>query len=184
MAGGVSGAALAALGAGALVLYSGIKGKGLTQSLQALIQGKNPASTPTVNPITGSTGGGAGGSGTMPNAGSAQAALQQAAASMGWTGAEWQALQHVEMQEAGFNTHARNPSSGALGMAQALGHGNASTAGTLGNEYGGYGLTDAQAKAANSGDPNAQALWMVNYIAATYGDPIKAWQHEQSAGWY
>jgi hypothetical protein len=70
-------------------------------------------------------------------------------------------LRNVEMAEDGFDPAKANPSSGALGLAQALGHGNANTAGSLGNEYGGYGLTDAQARAANSGDASMQALWDV-----------------------
>ena len=51
------------------------------------------------------------------------------------------------------------------------------TAGTLGNQYGGYGLTDAQARAANSGDASMQALWMCNYIKSTYGTPEAAAAH-------
>jgi hypothetical protein len=51
-------------------------------------------------------------------------------------------LRNVEMAEDGFDPTKANPSSGALGLAQALGHGNANTAGSLGNEYGGCGLTD------------------------------------------
>jgi hypothetical protein len=121
----------------------------------------------------------------VSNSGSAQAILQQTAAQDGWgSGSEWQALSNVENAEAGFNPTADNPSSGALGLAQALGHGNANTAGTLGNQYGGYGLTDAQAKAANSGNAADQALWMVNYIKSTYGTPEAAWAHEQADHWY
>jgi hypothetical protein len=121
----------------------------------------------------------------VSNSGSAQAILQNTAAQDGWgSGAEWQALSNVENAEAGFNPTADNPSSGALGLAQALGHGNANTAGTLGNQYGGYGLTDAQAKAANSGNAADQALWMVNYIKSTYGSPEAAWAHEQADHWY
>ena len=111
--------------------------------------------------------------------------MLQAAKVYGWdTGAEWNALVYVEMREAGFNPKARNPGSGALGMAQALGHGTSGTAGTLGNEYGGSGLTDAQAKAANSGDAYWQAVWMCNYIKDRYGDPIAAANHERSHNWY
>jgi hypothetical protein len=121
----------------------------------------------------------------VSNSGSAQAILQETAAQDGWgSGSEWQALSNVENAEAGFNPTAENASSGALGLAQALGHGNANTAGTLGNQYGGYGLTDAQAKAANSGNAADQALWMVNYIKSTYGNPEAAWAHEEADHWY
>jgi LysM repeat protein len=142
-----------------------------------------PASTGTSTP---SNSGSTSSSGRpVPNSGSAQAILQNTAAQDGWgSGSEWQALSNVENAEAGFNPTAENPSSGALGMAQALGHGDANTAGTLGNQYGGYGLTDAQAKAANSGNAADQALWMVNYIKSTYGTPEAAWAHEQADHWY
>jgi hypothetical protein len=121
----------------------------------------------------------------VSNSGSVQTILQNTAAQDGWgSGGQWQALQYVENREAGFNPSAINPSSGALGLAQALGHGNANTAGTLGNQYGGYGLTDAQARAANSGNAADQALWMVNYIKSTYGTPEAAAAHEQAYNWY
>jgi len=47
---------------------------------------------------------------------SAEAALQSAAAKMGWTGAQWQALYDVEMREAGFNTAARMPVPAPTGL--------------------------------------------------------------------
>jgi hypothetical protein len=121
----------------------------------------------------------------VSNSGSVQTILQNTAAQFGWgSGSEWQSLSYVENREAGFNPTAINPTSGALGLAQALGHGNANTAGRYGNEYGGYGLTDAQARAANNGDPAAQALWMMNYIKDRYGTPEAAAAHEQTYGWY
>lgn len=191
MAGGVDGPALGAVLAGSVFLYAAFTGKSVLKSVQAVVSGKSPATVPAPAAVTGPTAadntGSAAGviSGAAIPSGSGQAALQAAAAAHGWgSGTQWQALQAVEMQEAGFNPEARNPQSGALGIAQALGHGDASTAGTLGNEYGGFGLSDAQAQAANSGDAGAQSVWMVNYIAATYGNPVNAWAHEQSAGWY
>ena len=195
---GVNGLALSAVAAGSLFLYAAVKGKTVLGSVQALIKGRPPGSAPAAAPasLSGSygssasadsqaTGGSAVTDHTVPG-GSAQQALQSAAAAYGWgSGTQWQALQHVEMAEAGFNPNAVNAGSGAYGLAQALGHGNgAATQGTAANEYGGFGLTDAQAKAANSGDAGAQALWMVNYIAATYGTPAAAWQHEQKHQWY
>lgn len=189
--GAVSGIAVASVGAGVLLLYTGIRGKDLLSEVQALAAGKSAGTAKPANQISGSASGGGGsggggGGGPVPNTGSAQQALQQAAASRGWgSGAEWQALQSVEMAEAGFNPRARNPQSGAFGLAQALGHGTANTAAPDGtNEYGGFGLTDAQARAANSGQPGPQAAWMCNYIAATYGDPAAAWAHEQANHWY
>jgi len=187
VAGQLDGLALGAIAAGSLFSFAGIKGYSIPHALQALVQGKAPSAGGQANPITASSGGGTsgGGSGTVVSGGSAQATLQKTAAQFGWgSGVQWQALQWVEMAEAGFNPKARNPASGALGLAQALGHGNANTAGSLGNEYGGYGLSDAQARAANSGDAGAQSLWMCNYIRATYGDPAAAKAFHQAKGWY
>jgi TP901 family phage tail tape measure protein len=98
---------------------------------------------------------------------SALAALQSAAAKLGWTGAEWAALNNVEMAEAGYNLTATNPQSGAYGMAQFI-QGAAEYA-----QYGGDSTT-----------PAGQATAMVNYIAQRYGDPIAAWAHEQQFHWY
>lgn len=89
--------------------------------------------------------------------------------------------------ESGWSPTARNPSSGALGIVQALGHGGPDTGGTLGNEYGAqYGLTTAEAKAANSGNALQQIRWGMGYIKATYGSPSKAlaaWQ-SRAPHWY
>jgi resuscitation-promoting factor RpfB len=191
----ISGIGLAYATAGGVLLWSGIKGETVAQTVGELARGKQPtgADTEAVTiasaPSSASSAGGGGGSFATPiGSGSSAAgmsALKQAANPYGWdTGAQWTKLVYVEMREAGFNPHARNPTSGALGLAQALGHGNANTAGTLGNEYGGYGLTDAQAKLANSGNAYWQAVWMVNYIKATYGTPEAAAAHEAADNWY
>lgn len=191
----VDAAGLGSVAFGIVVLYAGIKGISVTASLTSIVKGTSPAKLPVTNAITVTTQTNAPATGTAappvsglaaPSAAGGQAALQQAAALYGWgTGAQWQALSNVEMAEAGFNPNAKNPSSGAYGLAQALGHGNgAATQGTQSNEYGGFGLSDAQAKAANSGNAGAQALWMVGYIAAVYGTPEAAWAHEQANRWY
>jgi hypothetical protein len=98
---------------------------------------------------------------------SAESALKSAAAKMGWTGNQWTALYDVEMREAGFNLNAKNPSSGAYGMAQFI-NGPSEYA-----QYGGNATTAA-----------GQAIAMVNYIAQRYGNPANAWAHEESYGWY
>lgn len=97
---------------------------------------------------------------------SALAALKSAAAKMGWTGNQWQALYNVEMREAGFNLSAKNPSSGAYGLAQFI---------NGPSEYAQYGGNLSAA---------GQATAMVNYIKSRYGSPSAAWAHETSAGWY
>jgi hypothetical protein len=100
--------------------------------------------------------------------GEGKAALQAAATARGWgSGAEWNALNATEMREAGYSLTARNPSSGAYGMAQFI---------NGPSEYYAYG-----------GNPNTasgQATAMLNYIAARYVDPVAAWAHEQNYGWY
>jgi Transglycosylase SLT domain len=114
------------------------------------------------------------------------ATIRQAAEAYGWqSGGNWNALTHVIAAESGGNPLATNPSSGALGIAQALGHGGADTGGSLGNEYGAqYGLTVAQARQANSGNALQQLRWMLGYIKASYGTPAAAWDHEQRYSWY
>lgn len=98
---------------------------------------------------------------------SAMAALQSAAAKMGWTGAQWTALNNIEMAEAGYNLTAVNPSSGAYGLAQFI---------NGPSEYATYG--------GNANTAAGQATAMVNYIAGRYGNPAAAWAHEQAFGWY
>lgn len=126
--------------------------------------------TDLVKQITGafSGGGGPGGSLLKPTGSGAtvQALMQSMAASVGWTGAQWTALNNVEMREAGYNLTAKNPSSGAYGLAQFI---------NGPSEYAQYGgnLT-----------ARGQITAMLNYIKQRYGNPIAAWAHEQSAGWY
>ena len=118
------------------------------------------------------------------------AIINQLAKTFGWgSGAQWNALTTLIAHESGGNPLARNSSSGALGIAQALGHGTGCSAGTLGNEYGPqYGLNCAQAKAANSGNAVQQIRWMLGYIKARYGTPANAWaqyyNHPGGVGWY
>lgn len=187
--GGIDGLALGAIATGTLLAYAGLKGKSVLSTVQSVISGKPPSSAESANTIVQvtQTGNTAPASEQIVASGSAQQILQQTAAQFGWgTGPEWQALQNIEMAEAGFDPTIVNQSSGAYGLAQALGHGTAGTAcpQTGRNEYGGYGLTDAQAQAANCGQPGPQALWMCTYIKDTYGDPVAAWAHEQANHWY
>ena len=103
-----------------------------------------------------------------PGTGNAVAALKAAAARYGWaTGAEWNALNTVEMDEAGYNIHAQNPGSGAYGLAQFI---------NGPSEYAQYG--------GNSATAWGQAVGMVNYVKQRYGDPIAAAAHEAAFHWY
>lgn len=84
----------------------------------------------------------------------------------GW-GNQWQSFDNIENREAGWNMNARNPSSGAYGLAQFInGAGEYAT-------YGGNWLTGL-----------GQLTAMMNYISQRYGSPNRAWQHELSSGWY
>lgn len=165
--------------------------------VKALLQGKGIPAGSTATPqsaylaaYTGSSPGTPPASTAAAASGDAGAALQSAqqnqdtaqllAASYGWSQAqndtEWNALLKLWNQESGWDNLARNPSSGAFGIAQALGHGQQGTAGKYGNEY--------PSKAANDGDATAQIEWGLGYIQGRYGDPVAAWQHEQQFNWY
>jgi hypothetical protein len=124
--------------------------------------------------------------GTSDTTGTSTAAVDQTvsqyAAQAGWNSAQISDWNNVIQAESGGNPQAKNPSSGAYGIAQALGHGNANTAcpSTGINEYGGFGLSDAQAQQANCGNAALQLLWMFNYIKSKYTTPSAAWASEQS----
>jgi hypothetical protein len=98
---------------------------------------------------------------------SANAALaQRVAAARGWVGAEWNALYALGNRESGWNNTAQNPTSTAYGIPQFLD----STWATVGMR--------------KTSDPAAQIEGMDRYIEQRYADPIRAWAHETSAGWY
>ena len=93
-------------------------------------------------------------------------AVRLAATPYGWaSGAEWAALMNVVNRESGFNNLAQNPTSTAYGLFQ-----------FLNSTWGAYG--------AKTSDAMLQAKYGLEYIAGRYRDPIGAWAHEMSAGWY
>lgn len=109
--------------------------------------------------------GGFGGSSTPQGSaaiGSNQALGRQMMLAAGWGADQWGALQALWTRESGWNANAVNPSSGAYGIPQSLGHG---------HPY-------------NLGDARAQIAWGLDYIRARYGSPGAAWAHETSVGWY
>ena len=125
------------------------------------------------------------GGGTAAPSGAPQTQAHGLLGKFGWSGDQFLPLVSLWNKESSWKPRARNPTSGAFGIAQALGHGvpgGAAPDGT--NEYGGFGLSTAQAKAANSGSSYWQIMWGLHYIAATYGSPSAAWSHEQSHDWY
>lgn len=132
------------------------------------------------------------GSGTAPQgkipAGSAQNIARMLLPKYGWGPDQMAPLIELWTRESSWDPEARNSSSGAFGIAQALGHGGSNTAAPDGtNEYGAeYGLTPAEARLANAGSARWQIEWGLGYIKndPNYGTPAAAWAHEESAGWY
>jgi len=168
---------LLAAGGGAILLYSGIKGHRWTNVLRSVISGQGIPSTQelaiTTSPSAYSSGD-TGSSRVTPNLGVGGSATKNKAiarvlaAPYGWsTGAQWTALDRLWTQESGWDNHAKNPSSGAYGIPQAL-------------------PPDKMGKLANppTSSATAQIAWGLKYIKQRYGDPIHAEQHELSAGWY
>ena len=102
---------------------------------------------------------------TGARSGSARIAQAYARSIMGRWGfgpGQFGALQALWNRESGWNAYAVNPSSGAAGIPQALGHGHVF----------------------NLGDYKAQIVWGLNYILGRYGSPAGAWAHEMQFGWY
>lgn len=104
-----------------------------------------------------------------PAGGSASAAARYAMSLLGRYGwsSQWAALNSVAMAESGWRLTARNPSSGAYGIAQFI---------NGPSEYYQYG-----------GNPNSiggQVTAFLNYIRQRYGSPNAAWAHESAFHWY
>lgn len=177
--------------------------------IKSVLQGNGlPASTPppavstelaadvqqyqTASPAAASTGTSSSGSdsayqGTLP-AGAAQNTAKLLLSKYGWALTEMAPLITLWAGESGWSPTARNPSSGAYGIAQALGHGTSGSAAPDGtNEYGPqYGLTDAEAQQANAGSVRWQIEWGLGYIKERYKSPtaaLKAWL-SRSPHWY
>jgi hypothetical protein len=82
----------------------------------------------------------------------------------GWGSNQRGPLINLWNQESGWNPTARNPSSGAYGIPQAL---------PASKIPGGYHST-----------PGAQIRWGESYIKSAYGSPANAWSHEIAHNWY
>lgn len=168
----VKGAALAAAGAGAIFLWSGLFNQKVTLTIQQLVQGKKPVKGPEATP-SGSAGGGIPSSGPFPPVGNvpgvnqANRALGRAmAAAYGWsTGDEWNSLDQLWTRESRWQNTIKNPSSTAYGIAQ-----------FLDSTWADYGP--------KTSNPVLQIKYGLKYIKDRYTDPNGAWAHEQSAGWY
>jgi hypothetical protein len=84
-----------------------------------------------------------------------------------WDSGQFSCLDALWTHESGWNVYARNPSSGAYGIPQALPGDKMASAGP-----------DWPANAAT------QIRWGLTYIQGRYGSPCAAWAHEQAKGWY
>jgi hypothetical protein len=169
-----TGTEFAVAGLGVLLVWSSVSNKGFLVSARDVIQGVEPTQGPQQSLFTASTEAAAADSmGTISNGGSPvsgttnaqNAALgQQMAAAYGWgSGDEWTALNNVAMRESGWDDEAANPTSDARGIAQNI---------------------NGWSQGYQQGNAAQQIAWMLSYIKGRYGDPIAAWQHELSAGWY
>jgi hypothetical protein len=171
MAKGISGTALAAAAAGALLLWSGIKGRSWSMVVRELIGGEAPKDSQE-NPITIESSGSTSDGSTSPGATTANLSgnkkiVNMVASTYGWgSGAEWDALVWVINHESGFRNTAQNPTSSAYGMFQFLDGTWASVGGK------------------KTSDPTTQAQLGMKYIKSRYGDPIKAKSFWQSHNWY
>jgi hypothetical protein len=164
------------------LVYAGIKGYSLLAVLQNLVTGKpittgvtvtNPLDT-TVTPTLAPTGfvpAGDGSSNLVPANSSPKALGQSLAQSMGWTGTAWNDLDKLWTRESGWNPKAKNPSSGAYGIPQAL-------------PYTKMPKAAWPESAGGSSDARTQIFWGLEYIKSRYGSPIVAWSHEQQHNWY
>lgn len=85
----------------------------------------------------------------------------------GWGKSEFDALDKLWTQESSWNPSAKNPSSGAYGIPQAL---PASKMATAGSDY----MTNAR----------TQINWGLGYIKGRYGSPSAAWKFHQANNWY
>ena len=99
--------------------------------------------------------------------GGAPAANAALARSM-FPGENFTAWNYVAMRESGWNQFARNPTSGAYGIAQALPPTKYPFAG----------------QAAGGSNPAAQISWMEGYMRSRYGGAVGAAAHERAFNWY
>lgn len=170
MAKGISGTALAAAAAGALLLWSGIKGRSWSMVVRELIGGEAPKDSQE-NPITVQSSGSSDGT-TSPGATTANLSgnkkiVNMVASSYGWgSGSEWDALSWIIDHESSWSNTAQNPHSTAYGLFQFLD----GTWSSVGGK--------------KTSDPTTQAQLGMKYIKSRYGDPIKAKAFWQAHNWY
>jgi len=106
-------------------------------------------------------------SSSTPSSGSPRAIAQDMLSEYGWGQDQWSCLNSLWQRESGWNPQARNPSSGAFGIPQALPGSKMASAGS-----------DWQT------NPATQIRWGLGYIKSRYGSPCGAWAKSQAVGWY
>lgn len=84
-----------------------------------------------------------------------------------WGADHYRALVHLWTRESGWQHRARNPSSGAYGIPQALPAGKMSSSGS---DW--------------SRNPETQIRWGLGYIRGRYGTPTRAYAFFRSHNWY
>lgn len=167
----VLGAGFAA--AGGVLVWSGLTNRKVTNVLRSFLSGEDPSKVQqeqalqlgdaVANTTQGLLNLGAQGGDPAKN----RVLGRSMALLYGWSGAQWDALDKLWAKESSWNNKAVNSSSGATGIPQAL-----------------PASKMPKAAQAPTYDPAAQIQWGLSYIKGRYGNPVNAWAHEQSAGWY
>lgn len=85
----------------------------------------------------------------------------------GFSASQFGCLDSLWQKESGWDPAARNPSSGAHGIPQAL-----------------PGSKMASVGADWATNPRTQITWGLGYIQDRYGSPCAAWAHSQRVNWY
>jgi len=178
-----SAAAVAYCVTGGLILFSGIRGATISDTVKSALSGNlNPAVTENVNfsaaptgnsdaGATGTTTGGKSSNSATENQNLAKKIIQSNPAYAGWdTGENWSSLVQLWTKESGWDATADNAQSGAYGIAQSLPATKYPVAG--------------QPPPAGKSDPGAQISWGLSYILGRYGNPVMAWAHEVANNWY
>lgn len=109
------------------------------------------------------------------------------AAGYGWTAGNGQigCLTDLWTRESSWSETAKNTTSGAYGIAQALGQVKGVPV-ALNREGYNYPppFTAANPPPWGDSDPAAQISWGLGYIKGRYGTPCGAWAHEEADGFY
>lgn len=171
------------LGGGAIQAIGGNQGNAVTRGKyfpDGVLRPNLPkVNGVTVNPWPGTIplggAGGALGGGTFTGGGSPASNKvlgKKMNAAMGW-GSMWPQLLSLWNQESGWNNNAENPGSHAFGIPQSL-------------PWTKMPKAAWPNRAGGTADPATQMNWGLNYIRNRpgYGNPSKAWAHEQGFGWY